>query len=87
MEDQIAHEIELLKGFIERLGDEQPSGNVMVTYGVLFDDDECQQSLETLMGTLKAARKRGMIQFEGQLLLKGVHDATEITLLRNEESA
>jgi len=39
----------------------------MVTYGVLFDDDDCQQSLETLMGTLKAARKRNEIQFEGQV--------------------
>jgi hypothetical protein len=26
------------------------------------------------MGTLKAAKKRGIITFEGQLLLKGSHD-------------
>jgi hypothetical protein len=26
------------------------------------------------MGTLKASKKRGIITFEGQLLLKGSHD-------------
>jgi hypothetical protein len=31
------------------------------------------------MGTLKAAKKRGIITFEGQLLLKGSHDKARIS--------
>ncbi len=50
------------------------SGQLECPFATLFDDDECQQTLESLMGTLKAAKKRGIITFEGQLLLKGSHD-------------
>ena len=32
------------------------------------------------MGTLKAAKKRGIIMFEGQLLLKGSHDKVIVSL-------
>lgn len=37
--------------------------------------------LESLVGTLKAARKRGVIDWKGQMLLKGTHDAVVIKLL------
>ncbi len=50
------------------------AGQLECPFATLFDDDECQQTLESLMGTLKAAKKRGIITFEGQLLLKGSHD-------------
>ena len=50
------------------------AGQLACPFATLFDDDECQQTLESLMGTLKAAKKRGIITFEGQLLLKGSHD-------------
>ena len=33
------------------------------------------------MGTLKAARKRGIIDIKGQIWLKGAHDKVPITLL------
>ena len=49
-------------------------GQLECPFATLFDDDECQQTLESLMGTLKASKKRGIITFEGQLLLKGSHD-------------
>jgi Costars len=40
------------------------------------------------MGTLKAARKRGVIDFKGQMLLKGnkEHENTVITLLKPIEA-
>ena len=30
------------------------------------------------MGSLKAAKKRGVLNFPGQLLLQGVHDKVEV---------
>ena len=39
------------------------------SYGILFNDDICQQTFESLMGTLKAVRKLGIIDFKGQMLL------------------
>lgn len=35
------------------------------------------------MGTLKAAKKRGLIDFKGQMLLKGAHDNVDIVLLKD----
>jgi len=43
-----------------------------------MDDEELEQQLESLVGTLKAGRKRGLLQWEGQILLKGPHDAVPI---------
>jgi hypothetical protein len=71
---------ELIKD-ITRLGRNNGSGQYVVEYGPLFDDPKVEQYYEALMGTLKAAKKRGIITYEGQLLLKGAHDKTEITLL------
>lgn len=42
---------------------------------------ESAQYFEALVGTLKAARKKGFIDWKGQMLLKGAHDDVEITLL------
>lgn len=69
---------------IKRLGEPQPSGNVGVKFGVLFDDDRCAQIFEALVGTLRAAKKRGLVSFEGQMLLKGAHDDVVIELLKQE---
>ena len=37
---------------------------------VLFDDDEVANSLESLAGTLKAAKKRGRVAYGPELLLQ-----------------
>mmetsp|Transcript_11206 Transcript_11206/g.41846 ORF Transcript_11206/g.41846 Transcript_11206/m.41846 type:complete len:86 (+) Transcript_11206:66-323(+) len=79
-EERIREEIELLVSIINRLGEEGSDGRTAVNFGTLFDDDECQQGLETLVGTLKAARKKGAIEWKGQMLLKGAHDDVMITL-------
>lgn len=37
---------------------------------------------QALVGTLKAAKKAGVITFKGQILLKGAHDNVPIDLLQ-----
>lgn len=51
-----------------------------VTFGVLFNDDKCANLFEALVGTLRAAKKRKVVAYDGELLLQGVHDNVEITL-------
>lgn len=50
-------------------------------FGQLFDDDDVQQYYEALVGTLKSAKKRGVIDFKGQMLLKGMHDNVVISIV------
>jgi hypothetical protein len=47
--------------------DASTQGRFVVTYGTLFDDDKVTQYYEAIVGTLKAARKRGIIDIEGQV--------------------
>lgn len=56
------------------------SGIVQVTFGTLFHDDQCANIFEALVGTLRAAKKRKVLTYDGELLLQGVHDNVEITL-------
>mmetsp|Transcript_41913 Transcript_41913/g.46824 ORF Transcript_41913/g.46824 Transcript_41913/m.46824 type:complete len:113 (+) Transcript_41913:68-406(+) len=56
-------------------------GQPYVSFGELFDDDEVSNYYEALVGTLKAAKKRKLIHFEGQLLLKGVSDQVKISIV------
>ena len=50
-------------------------------FGELFDDDQVANYYEALVGTLKSAKKRGLIDFKGQMLLKGPHDKVKITII------
>ncbi|KAL6095711.1 abracl [Pungitius sinensis] len=77
----ISHEIGLLVQEIQRLGSKSADGQTKVKFGVLFNDDQCANIFEALVGTLKAAKKRKVINFEGELLLQGVHDDVDIVLL------
>jgi Costars len=62
---------------IRRLGEK---GSPNVKFGELFDDDDVQQYYEALVGTLKSAKKRGLIDYKGVLLLKGVSDNVVISI-------
>jgi Costars len=62
---------------IKRIG---VDGAPNVTFGELFDDDNVQQYYEALVGTLKCAKKRGLIEYKGILLLKGVSDDVVISI-------
>jgi hypothetical protein len=65
---------------IRRIGE---PGKPYVVFGDLFDDDDVSNYYEALVGTLKAAKKRGLITFQGQMLLKGPHDKVMITIIED----
>jgi hypothetical protein len=81
MEDAVATEIDHLVVAIRRLGTVDSSGRYSVKYGVLFEDDEVANTFEALLGTLRAAKKRKIVSFEGELLLQGVHNDVDVILL------
>lgn len=80
----VAHEIKLLIGEIKRLGAPNADGQMVVKFGVLFSDDKCANLFEALVGTLRAAKRKKFITYEGELLLQGVHDNVDVTLLKEE---
>lgn len=77
----IDHEVELLKGEIQRLGTQNADGVWSVKFGVIVKDDRCADIFEALVGTLKAAKKRKVVSYASELLLQGVHDNVDIILL------
>jgi len=85
-ERRINLEIDQLIVDIRRIGPTYPDPSPNVLFGELFDDDEAQQYYEALVGTLKCAKKRGVISFRGQMLLKGIHDATLISIIDDASS-
>ncbi|KAL1534387.1 costars family protein [Salvia divinorum] len=76
----VDEEVERLKEEIKRLGKPQSDGSYTVIFGVLFNDDRCANIFEALVGTLRAAKKRKILTYDGELLLQGVHDNVEIKL-------
>jgi hypothetical protein len=40
------------------------------------------RSVEALVGTLRGAKKRKIVRYDGELLLQGVHDDVDIVLLQ-----
>ncbi|XP_057292695.1 costars family protein ABRACL-like [Hydractinia symbiolongicarpus] len=81
----VAHEVELLVQEIKRLGTQNADGNYETTFGVLFHDTRCANIFEALVGTLRAAKRKKIVTYEGELLLQGVHDNVPVILLRNDE--
>lgn len=76
-------EIDYLLASIRRVGLLTPSrkDQVVARFIDVFRDEVLEQQIESLVGTLKAARRRGLIAFSGQMLLQGVDDDVEIILL------
>ncbi|KAI3641539.1 hypothetical protein MIR68_000413 [Amoeboaphelidium protococcarum] len=77
----VSEEVHHLQKEIVRLGKKNADGKYSVPYGVLFKDDVVANTFEALLGTLKAAKKKKVITYEGELLLQGVHDKVEVILL------
>lgn len=48
---------------------------------MLFKDETCANTFEALNGTLRAAKKRKKLTFQGEMLLQGVSDDVDIILL------
>ena len=44
-------------------------------------DTECANLFEALVGTLRAAKKRGVVSFPGQMLLSPTHDDVDVKIL------
>jgi hypothetical protein len=61
---QVDEEVQTLRADIMRIGGCDENGVWTVKYGVLFDDEKVEQYYEALMGTLKAAKKKGIIEFK-----------------------
>jgi hypothetical protein len=74
-------EIDQLLLDIRRIGPTHLPPSPKCLFGELFDDEEVEQYYEALVGTLKCAKKRGIIRFKGQMLLKGMHDKVVIALV------
>ena len=74
-------EVSLISEHMKRLGTKQADGSYKCTFGHLFNDDTVTQTFESLVGSLKAAKKRGVINFEGQMLLMPTHKDVMLTLL------
>ncbi len=54
--------------------------NTILATQTLFADDAVSNSLESLAGTLKAAKKRSLVDYGPELLLQGASDDVVITL-------
>ena len=61
---QVDEEVQTLRADIMRIGSCDENGVWTVKFGVLFDDEKVEQYYEALMGTLKAAKKKGIIEFK-----------------------
>ncbi|XP_075720403.1 costars family protein ABRACL [Rhinoderma darwinii] len=79
----VDREVGLLVEEIRRLGTRGNDGKYCVTFGVLFNDDKCANLFEALVGTLKAAKRRKILSYDGEFLLQGVHENVEIVLLQD----
>ena len=71
-------EIQQLLKDIKRIGE---SGEPYVEFGELFDDEEVANYYEALVGTLRGAKKKKLIKYEGQFLLKGFNDKVIISII------
>jgi hypothetical protein len=88
MAERINEEVARLPSDIVRMGaGTEHEGRPTCTFGDLFDDDEVQNYYEAIVGTLKAAKKRGIVSFKGQMLLKGMHDKVIIEALDGPQIA
>lgn len=77
IQERMEEEIRQLLKDIQRVGD---PGKPFVNFGALFDDDQVANYYEALVGTLKAAKKKGLVKYQGQVLLKGISDNVVITI-------
>mmetsp|Transcript_36272 Transcript_36272/g.88603 ORF Transcript_36272/g.88603 Transcript_36272/m.88603 type:complete len:87 (-) Transcript_36272:60-320(-) len=80
----VEKEIKDVIGFLKTLGKQNGDGNYVLTFGDYFKSDDVQNTLENPFATLKAAKKRGVIDFEGEMLWQGQHDHVELKLLKEE---
>ena len=74
----VDREVAELQHQVKLLGELGADGKHSVAFGVLYE--KTQDIFEALAGTLKAAKKRGVVTYDSPLLLKGAHDKIRIVL-------
>ena len=72
----VDHDIGLLVEHIKRVGQQEADGTYTTTFGTLFTDDDIQNSLESLAGTLKAAKRKKIVQVDHTHSTTVSHSAT-----------
>jgi len=82
MSYDVDHEVKLVQFHLQRLGKNNGDGTYSISFGVFFNDGQVEQIFESLVGSLKAARKRGVMQFNGQMLLMPTNKDVELKLLQ-----
>ena len=65
-------DVKLLAAKIKELGKVQEDGRIGVKFGLLYE--ATVDIFEALNGTLRSAKKGKVVDFEGQMLLKGAND-------------
>jgi len=60
-------------------------GQYVVKFKDVFNDNEMMGKLEALVGTMKAAKKRKIIDYKGEILLQGVSNDVDVILLKQAE--
>jgi hypothetical protein len=76
----VDEEIQKLLEEIKRLGT-MKDGKITAKFGVLVRDDRIANILEGLVGTLKAAKKRKVVDYKCEMLLQGVADDVDVVIL------
>jgi hypothetical protein len=66
---------------MKELSTADANGDYTVKYGVLFADNYLAGSLEAMAGTLRAAKRKKIIQFGPEILLQGAHDKEDVKLI------
>jgi hypothetical protein len=79
----VDEEVKRLCEEIKRLGSQGADGKWFVNFGPLYD--ATQDIFEALAGTLKSAKKKGLIDYSAPILLKGPSDKIPIILLKEPE--
>ncbi|KAI8827182.1 costars domain-containing protein [Fimicolochytrium jonesii] len=80
----VDEEVAQLQKEIIRLGTPRSDGKgvASVKFGTLVRDDQCANIFEAIVGTLRAAKKRGIVTYDGEILLQGPHDNVDVVLLK-----
>ncbi len=81
MDHQIESDINILIEKIKEIGTKQSDGSIDVTFGSLYE--ATVDVLEALNGTLRSAKRNKIIDYKGQMLLKGPNDKDIVKLFSN----
>ena len=85
-QDAVKRQLVKLVSYMNRLGTKRADGRLSVSFGELFD--AVQNDMATLSGTLKTAKRMGVVAWEGpETLFQTQDDTVEIVLLQNDQNA